>query len=231
RKKRMADYYKSSPTKASQGNSSSMDNSYSSKIDCDNEEVDCQSMRCNVSYLAPDKSVIITLKNSRILIASLIKFQPEVSEYQVVGQSKVITHKPGGGQRVSSDTFQTLITLTKESVPVGLADLPWWYLLLAILGGILLILLFSYCLYKCGFFKRNRPPTASGKESGSSQKIVQNDYPVLENTLLKGGVDNTASESTPLNQRKEMDNDATTLEMESTPLNQRKEKDNDAGSD
>jgi len=34
---------------------------------------------------------------------------------------------------------------------------PWWLWLLAILAGIAILLLLILCLWKCGFFKRNRP--------------------------------------------------------------------------
>lgn len=35
--------------------------------------------------------------------------------------------------------------------------LPWWYIVLAVLAGILLLILLIYLLWKLGFFNRKRP--------------------------------------------------------------------------
>lgn len=35
--------------------------------------------------------------------------------------------------------------------------LPWWYIVLAVLAGILLLTLLIYLLWKLGFFNRRRP--------------------------------------------------------------------------
>lgn len=40
---------------------------------------------------------------------------------------------------------------------------PIWIIIVAIVGGLLLLALFTFCLWKLGFFKRRRPdPTLSG---------------------------------------------------------------------
>lgn len=42
-------------------------------------------------------------------------------------------------------------------------SLPLWIIILAIIGGLLVLALFTYAMWKCGFFKRRRPdPTLSG---------------------------------------------------------------------
>uniref|UniRef100_A0A183C4D4 Integrin_alpha2 domain-containing protein n=1 Tax=Globodera pallida TaxID=36090 RepID=A0A183C4D4_GLOPA len=40
----------------------------------------------------------------------------------------------------------------------GTWELPWWLWLLAILIALLLLAVIIFCCWKCGFFKRNRPP-------------------------------------------------------------------------
>uniref|UniRef100_A0A914I6I6 Integrin alpha-2 domain-containing protein n=1 Tax=Globodera rostochiensis TaxID=31243 RepID=A0A914I6I6_GLORO len=45
----------------------------------------------------------------------------------------------------------------------GTWELPWWLWLLAILIALLLLAVIIFCCWKCGFFKRNRPPRAKAR--------------------------------------------------------------------
>jgi hypothetical protein len=48
-----------------------------------------------------------------------------------------------------------------DRAPTG--PIPWWIVIVSILGGLLLLALLIFMLWKCGFFKRRRPdPTLSG---------------------------------------------------------------------
>lgn len=53
---------------------------------------------------------------------------------------------------------------------IGAVSIPWWIYFISIAGGILLLLLMSYFLWKLGFFKRKRPdPTLSGNLEKNSE--------------------------------------------------------------
>lgn len=50
---------------------------------------------------------------------------------------------------------------------------PLWIIILAVIGGLLLLALFTLAMWKCGFFKRTRPtdPTLSGNlEKNNEEK-------------------------------------------------------------
>lgn len=53
---------------------------------------------------------------------------------------------------------------------------PLWIIIVSIVGGLLLLALFTYCLWRLGFFKRRRPdPTLSGNlEKNSESKMLLN---------------------------------------------------------
>lgn len=57
-------------------------------------------------------------------------------------------------------------------------SVPIWIIIVAIVGGLLLLALVTFCLWKWGFFKRRRPdPTLSGnleknKNNGENKKLL-----------------------------------------------------------
>lgn len=58
------------------------------------------------------------------------------------------------------------------------SGVPIWIIIVSIIGGLLLLALFTFCLWKLGFFKRRRPdPTLSGnleknKNSSGENKLL-----------------------------------------------------------
>ncbi|CAJ0938031.1 unnamed protein product [Ranitomeya imitator] len=57
-------------------------------------------------------------------------------------------------------TNQTSADLVVHWVtPDGQKEIPLWWIILGALGGLLILMLFIFVMWKCGFFRRNRPPT------------------------------------------------------------------------
>lgn len=58
----------------------------------------------------------------------------------------------------------------------GDGSIPIWIIIVSIVGGLLLLALFTYCLWRLGFFNRRRPdPTLSGNlEKNSENKLLLN---------------------------------------------------------
>ncbi|EJW84018.1 hypothetical protein WUBG_05070, partial [Wuchereria bancrofti] len=46
---------------------------------------------------------------------------------------------------------------------------PWWLYLIAILIGLVILALLILCLWRCGFFKRHRPPTEQATYNTNSK--------------------------------------------------------------
>lgn len=50
---------------------------------------------------------------------------------------------------------------------------PWWVILLAVLGGLLLLTAITYGMYKAGFFKRNKIPEMQATKANASASLPE----------------------------------------------------------
>lgn len=115
----------------------------------------CTIIECTVGPMKKDDVVTFKVR-SRLFTATQVKNYQE----KVTITSKLIT-------RVTKLPFQVRDELlahqsqsvTTTVIPSEMLDrgIPWWVWVLAALGGILLLALIIFLLYKCGFFTRKRP--------------------------------------------------------------------------
>ncbi|KAM3961277.1 integrin subunit alpha inflated isoform 2-T2 [Aphomia sociella] len=122
------------------------------------EKYKCSVVRCTTGVLLKDQEVWIALR-SRIN-ASVLN---EISKERAVKLSTLtatrVSSLPTVGRPVDQTwqiaEAQTVITPQLEALESG--SIPLWVVVLAAVIGALLLLLLIFALYKCGFFKRNRP--------------------------------------------------------------------------
>jgi len=115
----------------------------------------CTVIKCTVGPLEKDESVLFKVR-SRLFTETQVKNYAE----KVKISSKLVTRVTKLPFLVDERhlAFQThSVTTTVIPSEPGEAGIPWWVWLLAALGGLLVLSLITYCLYKCGFFKRKRP--------------------------------------------------------------------------
>ncbi|KAL0842461.1 hypothetical protein ABMA28_014558 [Loxostege sticticalis] len=122
------------------------------------EKYKCEVLRCTTGRLVKGQEVWLALK-SRInasVLNEISKDRPvilstlmaaRVSRLAVLGEKK-----EAEWQKVEA---QTVVTPQLEALESG--SIPLWVIILAAVIGALLLLLLIFALYKCGFFKRNRP--------------------------------------------------------------------------
>lgn len=115
----------------------------------------CTVIKCTIGPLEKEEQVLFKIR-SRLFTETQIKNYAE----KVKISSKLVTRVTRLPFLVPEEhlAFQShsVHTIVIPSEP-GEAGIPWWVWLLAALGGILLLALITYCLYRCGFFKRRRP--------------------------------------------------------------------------
>ncbi|CAB3403036.1 unnamed protein product [Caenorhabditis bovis] len=124
--------------------------------------VDCNSLRC--THIECD---IYDLKEEEFVLVEIFS--------RLATNTLVEERNPGGDisslavARVTSTKYNlphkpTLITAVSTNMNAIASDgegrdLPWWLYLIAVLIGLAILILLILLLWRCGFFKRNRPPT------------------------------------------------------------------------
>lgn len=97
---------------------------------------------------------------------------------------------------------QQLSTSVRKRVPVK-EELPWWIILVSILGGILLIVILILILWKIGFFKRKKRDELEKRKSRhpDTGNNVNNEKKRDSYTDSEGGI--VDNEIPPANNEKE----------------------------
>ncbi|XP_046965222.1 integrin alpha-PS2 isoform X2 [Vanessa cardui] len=121
------------------------------------EKYKCSVVRCRTGRLLRGQEAWVALR-ARVN-ASVLN---EMSASRAVRLSSLgaarVSRLPLGGARAqawAAAEAHTLVTPQLEALDSG--AIPLWVIILAAVAGALLLLLLVFALYKCGFFKRNRP--------------------------------------------------------------------------
>ncbi|KAK2177777.1 hypothetical protein NP493_580g01067 [Ridgeia piscesae] len=128
------------------------------EVSCSEDDPGCTLIRCHSGFMAKDDSVLIQVR-SRIWINTVLMMQPEYSVLVVSSQVVAeVTDVPYSvkSRHYSVDSFQVDTTVAALGVPPQRGKLKIWILVLAIVGGFVLLLLLVLLLWACGFFKRTR---------------------------------------------------------------------------
>ncbi|XP_031429193.1 integrin alpha-V-like isoform X2 [Clupea harengus] len=126
-------------------------------LDCDTAL--CLQIKCEVGRLERGQRAIVLIK-SRLAVSTFLKTETQNGLYSVVSSASFNVTEMPYKQLVTelpynSTTTSTIVEslLTGQQLPV-----PAWIIALAILAGLLALALLIFIMYKCGFFKRSRPP-------------------------------------------------------------------------
>jgi hypothetical protein len=134
------------------------------------EAENCQNKRCTIikcrigpkGPLEKDDSLVFKLRSRLVTATQVNNYQEKVtiSSKLVVKVTKLPFIVE---EKLLAEQSHRITTTVIPSEP-GEAGIPWWVWFLAAIGGILLLALITYCLYKCGFFKRKRPDDSPERE-------------------------------------------------------------------
>ncbi|XP_073463238.1 integrin alpha-IIb-like isoform X2 [Aquarana catesbeiana] len=57
------------------------------------------------------------------------------------------------------DKEKQAVTVVQWVTPDGQKEIPMWWIILGVLGGLLILALFIFVMWKLGFYRRTRPPS------------------------------------------------------------------------
>ncbi|XP_018410676.1 PREDICTED: integrin alpha-IIb-like [Nanorana parkeri] len=123
----------------------------------------CWEMECSIQDIA--KGQRATVKLESILWVSSFMKRPQKS---FILRSRGYFLVTGSSYRIQPVTLLAAETHAETVVqwvtPDGQKDIPVRWIILGVFGGLLILALFVYAMWKLGFFRRTRPPTDEGEE-------------------------------------------------------------------
>lgn len=125
-------------------------------LNCNNST--CWTIKCVINNM--EKGHRATLKLDSVLWVSSFLKRPQ---QQFTLRSNGYFEVTGVPYRIQPTDFifnKTSADLVVQWVtPDGQKEVPLWWIILGLLGGLLILALFIFIMWKCGFFRRNRPPS------------------------------------------------------------------------
>ncbi|XP_068629492.1 integrin alpha-PS2 isoform X2 [Battus philenor] len=121
------------------------------------EKYKCEVVRCRTGRLAKGQEVWIALRsrvNASVLNEMSSERKVELSTLAAARVSRLAGGQASGGKWYMKEARASL---SPQLQALGGDGIPLWLVVLAAVLGALLLLLLIFALYKCGFFKRNRP--------------------------------------------------------------------------
>ncbi|XP_018049115.1 PREDICTED: integrin alpha-PS2 isoform X2 [Atta colombica] len=130
---------------------------------CDSAK--CVMLRCVLGPLKKDQEVWISARyrvDARTLKEVALEEKVKVSTKLVARVTKQPFIGTPAEQVIRSDEVMT--NIEPSAAPSAPDMIPIWVVVLSACAGMIILLLLIYLLYKCGFFKRNRPSDAPERQ-------------------------------------------------------------------
>ncbi|XP_031627907.1 integrin alpha-PS1 isoform X2 [Contarinia nasturtii] len=146
-------------------------------MDCDKKTAKCITINCALYNIQRNGEAYIYIK-ARLWNSTLVSDYPRVDLVKIVSSAHISIPDIYNIKQKKKDDQATVSTHAYPDLheQPGDGSIPIWIIIVSIVGGLLLLALFSYCLWRLGFFKRRRPdPTLSGNlEKNSESKMLLN---------------------------------------------------------
>ncbi|XP_008181266.1 integrin alpha-PS2 [Acyrthosiphon pisum] len=127
----------------------------------------CVTVKCKIGPLSKDQEVWLSFR-SRAWVSTLKKvalnrpvtlsstLSAKVTKLQYIGKPE--------SKLAQVRSYEVFTEVIPRDLAVKPDIIPLWIVVLAAVAGTAILLLIVYLLYKCGFFKRNRPSSAPEKQ-------------------------------------------------------------------
>ncbi|XP_044728247.1 integrin alpha-PS1 isoform X2 [Chrysoperla carnea] len=133
-------------------------------MDCNAGTAKCIRFNCTI-YNLPRYETAVVLIRARLWNSTLVEDYPKVDWVNIRSRAKIHIPPEYSIQQNTSDD-EALVEMLAYPDLINQQDvepIPLWIIILAIIIGLIILILFTFILWKMGFFKRKRPdPTLSG---------------------------------------------------------------------
>uniref|UniRef100_A0A1B0F9S5 Uncharacterized protein n=1 Tax=Glossina morsitans morsitans TaxID=37546 RepID=A0A1B0F9S5_GLOMM len=156
------------------------------ELDCNKATANCIKILCEFYNMPANTEAYVHVK-ARLWNSTLVSEHPRADAVRIISTAKV--QIPMEFRVEQAHATEQLLVETRAYPelldPQRDTTTPLWIIILAIIGGLLLLALFTYAMWRCGFFKRRRPdPTLSGTV-GWDLALRQQQHQNLKNTKVK----------------------------------------------
>ncbi|XP_075155333.1 multiple edematous wings isoform X2 [Haematobia irritans] len=134
------------------------------ELDCTKATAKCIKIQCDIYNMPSNTEAYVHIK-ARLWNSTLVSEHPRADAVRIISTAHVQIPPEFSVEQTQTTEPLTVETRAYPELIGQQRDTatPLWIIILAIIGGLLLLALFTYAMWKCGFFKRRRPdPTLSG---------------------------------------------------------------------
>ncbi|XP_064614581.1 integrin alpha-PS1-like [Liolophura sinensis] len=127
-------------------------------LDCDHESARCRRITCNIGALGREEDVTITVK-ARLWESSFLQDYTNVDEVRIRSKGEISIDPKLNIEQATRDNdvdYAQTVAIPDVQIAEPTGELKWWIILVAVLGGIILLGLLILLLWKLGFFKRKK---------------------------------------------------------------------------
>ncbi|XP_017052130.2 LOW QUALITY PROTEIN: integrin alpha-PS1 [Drosophila ficusphila] len=134
------------------------------ELDCNKGTANCVRIECEIFNMPASSEAQVVVK-ARLWNSTLVSEYPRVERVRIFSTATAQIPEDYGVEKMELNNIEVETRAYPELRNQQRdTSIPWLIIILGIVGGLLLLALFTYLLWKCGFFKRIRPtdPTLSG---------------------------------------------------------------------
>ncbi|GFV15579.1 integrin alpha-PS1 [Trichonephila clavipes] len=127
-------------------------------MDCEEGTAKCHYFKCYIRDVLPDKNALISIR-ARLWSQTFVEDYATVDRVDIISRASIYLDPQFDIRQKTENDRALAITKALPDLPLYQKpeEVPLWIIILAVCGGLLLLILLIFCLWKLGFFKRKKP--------------------------------------------------------------------------
>uniref|UniRef100_A0A915PYQ2 Integrin alpha-2 domain-containing protein n=1 Tax=Setaria digitata TaxID=48799 RepID=A0A915PYQ2_9BILA len=130
----------------------------------------CTHIECDIRRLNEDEFVLVEIY-ARLAVNTLIDNNIYEADISSIGMAKISALPNAPHYNPPAQLVAVTTDVNPTDPEQAQRGVPWWLYLIAILIGLVILTLLILCLWRCGFFKRHRPPTEQATYNTNAKNV------------------------------------------------------------